>query len=117
MRMLMSLALMTHTAVAQTDCLAAGAGPCTAATDTAVAIQNHLPLDLRQMRLMFAIAGGRSVMVGAMPMVGGPSPVPADAAAYFCGQPVARAYLDGGGRIEVLIGDATFLDLTTCEAP
>jgi hypothetical protein len=114
MRMLLSLALMTSAATGQDGCPQTGSGTCSAATEVAVAIQNDLPLDLRQMRLMFAIAGGRSVVVGAMPMFGGPADVPADAAAYFCGHPVARAYLDGGGRIEVLMGDRTLLDLTTC---
>ena len=117
MRMVLALALMTGAAKAETDCLAAGAGPCTAAADTAVAIQNDLPEDVPHMRLMFAIAGGRSVVVGAVPALGGAMPDPADTAAYLCRHATARAYVDGGGRIEVLLHDKTLLDLTTCEAP
>ena len=115
--MVLALSLMTTAAAAQTDCLAAGAGACTAAADAAVALQDGLPQDLGRVRLMFAIAGGRSVVVGALAPADGTAPEAMPARDYLCHHAASRSYLDGGGRIEVLVGGTTLLDLTTCEAP
>ena len=91
------------------------ASPDAAAALASDLSRNALPADLRQMRLTVAVNAGDAVIVAAQPAIGGPLPDPADAAAFLCGQDSVPAFLDQGGAIKVLMIDAPFLTLSTCE--
>lgn len=116
MRTLLALALTTGAATAQASCPTGMAELCLVAADAAAAVSADLPKDIRQMEVLRATALDTTVLVEVTPFIGGPYPEQTDAARFLCGYPAARALLERGGRVDVLMDNRPFLGLTTCEA-